>query len=888
MIKRKLCAGWTVILLIFLAVTLPASAAVYTYDDLGRLTSVTFESGQKLTYNYDAGGNMLGPDNNGPTVSSTYPANGANGVAVNKPITVTFSELVKPGISFHDIALKAGSTVTTATYSINGNTLTITPAGNLDFKTAYTVYIPAGAIKDTAENNLTNNYTFSFTTQALLTTTDDFGSDSGLWTYSGSAAWDNVNGYAVLTSNNSGQAGNIWFNKDILSSFIVEFRYKAGGGSGADGLTFMFYKNKNYNPGSGGALGFNDNFGRDVPGYGIEFDNWGSGADPSWNHIALIKDSVGNHLQWVNDPRTEDNTWHTVKVAVDDQSIVVNVDNNKIIDWQGTIDKKYAGFGFSAATGGFTNWHIIDDIKISVPDTPAASLSVSSADPPDGAVDVPVDKTVSVTFSEDVQPGDDFDGITLKNGNTVAAYTYSINGNKLTLTPAAKLAYSTNYTVTVPANAVKGAAGNPLAGQHVFSFTTQAEPDTIPPSGSLTINNGAAFTNSTSVSLNFTATDNSGDVPWMRFSDDGTTWSDWETYATAKNWSLTTGDSTKTVYVQFKDAAGNVSGSYSDTIVLDTTPPAVSIAAPSSGIANDNTPVLTYTVSDGNVIVEVDGIAVNKVSGDSFDTLADGSHTVTVKSTDLAGNTGFDEITFTVDTVPPEISLTPIKDKYFYGDKVAVEFSAVDGGSGVASVTAALKGQPIENEAVIDINELGTQELVITAQDKAGNISVKKSVFEVILQAALIIKPNPVEMDDEQDDRQAKDKKDKIDKDDKIDEDEVNDNDDDREWVKAYIEFPSGFDVASIDISSIRLNGTITAAVKWDDDKDTDEDDKKKLKLKDKDHNGIPELEVRFDKAEVIKLLTFDQLVEVTITGVFGGQYKFEGFTLVKLTRDND
>jgi hypothetical protein len=49
----------------------------------------------------------------------------------------------------------------------------------------------------------------------------------------------------------------------------------------------------------------------------------------------------------------------------------------------------------------------------------------------------------------------------------------------------------------------------------------------------------------------------------------------WEAYATTKAWTLTTGDGTKTVYAWYKDAAGNSSTSYTDTIVLDMTAPPV-------------------------------------------------------------------------------------------------------------------------------------------------------------------------------------------------------------------------------------------------------------------------------------------------------------------------
>ncbi len=62
----------------------------------------------------------------------------------------------------------------------------------------------------------------------------------------------------------------------------------------------------------------------------------------------------------------------------------------------------------------------------------------------------------------------------------------------------------------------------------------------------------------------------------MRFSNTGTSFSAAEAYASTKTWTLSSGAGTKTVYVQFKDAAGNWSTSVTDTIVLDTTAPTIS------------------------------------------------------------------------------------------------------------------------------------------------------------------------------------------------------------------------------------------------------------------------------------------------------------------------
>jgi diphthamide biosynthesis methyltransferase len=115
--------------------------------------------------------------------------------------------------------------------------------------------------------------------------------------------------------------------------------------------------------------------------------------------------------------------------------------------------------------------------------------------------------------------------------------------------------------------------------------------DTVAPTGSILIDGGATYATSTSVTLNLSASDAGSGVDEMRFSDDGSTWSAWEPYATSKPWTLPAGDGSKTVYVQYRDLLGNISVSYSNSILLDTTPPDVDITSPTTS----NT--LYFTVS---------------------------------------------------------------------------------------------------------------------------------------------------------------------------------------------------------------------------------------------------------------------------------------------------
>ena len=203
--------------------------------------------------------------------------------------------------------------------------------------------------------------------------------------------------------------------------------------------------------------------------------------------------------------------------------------------------------------------------------------------------------------------------------------------------------------------------------------------DTTLPTGSVTIAGGAAYTNSPSITLTLSATDATSDVIQMRFSNDGTEWSSWESYSTSKAWPLTTGDGAKTVYVQFKDNAGLISQSYQDAIILDTTKPkddagqdqAEPISDTTKPIANagqDQTVNVGATVTfDASASSDNVGIAsyewgfgdgttgTGKTTTHTYTNT--GTYTVTLTVKDAAGNTATHQITVTV--LPAEAPPSP-------------------------------------------------------------------------------------------------------------------------------------------------------------------------------------------------------------------------------------
>lgn len=95
--------------------------------------------------------------------------------------------------------------------------------------------------------------------------------------------------------------------------------------------------------------------------------------------------------------------------------------------------------------------------------------------------------------------------------------------------------------------------------------------DSSAPTGSVSINNGSSTTSGVVVNLTITASDIYSSVTQMKISEDSEfSGASYESYATSKSFSLSSGSGTKTVYVKFLDSAGNESSTYFDEIILST------------------------------------------------------------------------------------------------------------------------------------------------------------------------------------------------------------------------------------------------------------------------------------------------------------------------------
>jgi len=115
-----------------------------------------------------------------------------------------------------------------------------------------------------------------------------------------------------------------------------------------------------------------------------------------------------------------------------------------------------------------------------------------------GATGVPVNTKVGATFSEAMDPLTiTTTTFTLRQGTTAVSGAVTYSGVNAVFTPASNLAASTTYTATITTGS-KDLAGNALASDFTWSWTTGAAPDTTAPTVTGTVNAGGA----TNVAIN--------------------------------------------------------------------------------------------------------------------------------------------------------------------------------------------------------------------------------------------------------------------------------------------------------------------------------------------------------------------------------------------------
>lgn len=227
-----------------------------------------------------------------------------------------------------------------------------------------------------------------------------------------------------------------------------------------------------------------------------------------------------------------------------------------------------------------------------------------------------------------------------------------------------------------------------------------------------------------------------------------------------------------------RDATDTTLGSSLQLKVKEKVAPVISITAPSSSAKlTNNKPVINWTVTDTDsgvnpstikLIIDSQTITtgITKTqSGKNYTcsytpttALSDGTHTIKVSASDYDGNVATQKsVTFTVDTVPPELSVSaPVDNLVTNQSSLVVKGTTNDVTSSPVTLTIKLNGG---TEQIVEVGSdgsftktltlvTGENTIVITAKDGAGKTSTvtKKVVLDQtapVIQS-VTISPNPV------------------------------------------------------------------------------------------------------------------------------------------------
>jgi hypothetical protein len=314
----------------------------------------------------------------------------------------------------------------------------------------------------------------------------------------------------------------------------------------------------------------------------------------------------------------------------------------------------------------------------------------------------------------------------------------------------ANFAASASHTLATPdGTKVVHVQFSDVAGNVSTAVTDGITLDGTAPTAGIVIAGNATATASTSVTLTLSSTDATAGVSQMRFRNGADPFSAWETFATTKAWTLPSGDASRSVSVQFNDGAGNVSGTATDSIFLDQTPPTAAVGILNGAAATNDSQV----VVDAGWSDNLSGVFAIRLSNDGVTwsdwlepqstvdwTLApgEGLRSVFLQSRDAALNVSAaveDQIQVDMTLPTGTFVLNGNREYIVPTDPILAETTSDDGvgGSGVIEFRASHDGGvnwtewlPLDGTGVIEVpRPAGRGRRTVTGQfrDLAGNLS---------------------------------------------------------------------------------------------------------------------------------------------------------------------
>lgn len=377
------------------------------------------------------------------------------------------------------------------------------------------------------------------------------------------------------------------------------------------------------------------------------------------------------------------NTWYHIAGVYNatNQTLDVylngNLDNGQL---NGTVSNSQQNstanvtIGRRSGSTGFEFPGRIDDVRIADHALTQAQIQTDMTTPLGGTTPPPPDTappTVALTPPASILSQTVNLAATASDNVGVVGVKFLLDANATIGSEDTTSPYGVSWNTTTVSNGPHtiAAQARDAAGNITTSTAATVTVDNQAPIGTVVINGGAAATNTTTITLALTATDAVTSVTQMRFSNNGTSFSTAEAFASSKRWTLSSGAGTKTVYVQFNDAAGNWSTAVTDTITLDTTAPTIS-ARTATNITG-NSAQITWTTNEAATSRVEYGLTASYGTTTTLDPTLVTAHSVAlaglasnttynyrVRSIDAAGNEAISvnstfKTTAAADTTPP-------------------------------------------------------------------------------------------------------------------------------------------------------------------------------------------------------------------------------------------
>lgn len=448
-----------------------------------------------------------------PEVVSTSPANNATNVAVNASINASFNEALDPAsLNASTFIVTQGTTPVAGTLSYTGVTATFTPANNLAPNTVYTGRLTTG-IKDPAKNAMVVDYVWIFTTGAgpdivppTVTSTNPENAAIGVAlnkkiAVAFSETMDSLSVTRSFTLANTTSGGN-----NVIGSVSYS------------GLTAVFLPTNDLLPNTTYA-GTISTVAKDLAGNALVANyvfNFTTGAAADVTRPTVTSTIPANSATNVplNTKLSATFSEAMDPATISTTSFRLNQGSTAIsgtVTYTGMIatfapaanllpNTVYTATITQAATDLAGNAMLADYVWSFTTGAAADIIrpTVISTDPINTATGVAFDKKVTATFSEAMDPlSVNTQTFILRNGSTAVLGTVTYNGLVATFSPLANLAASTVYTATITTGA-KDLAGNTIATNYTWSFTTGVAPDVLRP----TVVSTDPPNNATGVTLN--------------------------------------------------------------------------------------------------------------------------------------------------------------------------------------------------------------------------------------------------------------------------------------------------------------------------------------------------------------------------------------------------